>query len=473
MAELTIEADADTSNNKAVPADTSGGTNTEILTRGGGTFDRNAILKFDFSAIGAGIITAASLKLTKNNEGGGACTANRLTETGWVEAQVSWDDYATSTAWATAGGDFTGVDSVGFTAPGPSGNTVTMSVLTQVEYARDNVSDVAHFLINQSSSNFINFRSKEHATPADRPQLIITYTPPTVEASLNLPILNVQAAGAAGAELTFPSLEVQAFGASGADLTFPVLSVSAFSGALSTVTLPSMSLSAEAHLPADIALTLPVITLFAVPPPSTITLPALSVSAEVSTRANFDESFPSLSLSATGNALRGVIQITLPQFTTTFSGFTGSVDGTTLTLPAFTVSIRTGLTSSHLLPQFVLNATAQVGAVGTYNKSLPRMIVNVKATQQSSGINSVTLPMLTLDATLKTGEISLTSTRNLPGLRLGATAFVGEAPGDVDLTFPAFELATFGYQSITGTVVQSLKMLTLNAYGDSYTNRII
>lgn len=182
--------------------------------------------------------------------------------------------------------------------------------------------------------------------------------------------------------------------------------------------------------------------------------------------------FPEITLSATGEALRGIAQLTLPKLTSNIIGLSGTTEGTKINLPAFTVSIRAGLTNSISLPQYTLAASGANGIIATYDQSLPRMIVNVKATQQSRGLSSVNLPAFTLDATLKTGEISSASTRNFPVLRLGATGFIGRN-SDADLTFPAFELSVLGYQSLNGTVVQSLKMLTLDAYGESYTNRII
>ena len=164
--------------------------------------------------------------------------------------------------------------------------------------------------------------------------------------------------------------------------------------------------------------------------------------------------------------------IALPIITTAFSGLTGSSDGTTINLPTFTVSIRTGLANSILFPQLSLAAIGFSGIRATYAKSLPRMTVNVKATVQSRGNFDISLPAFTLDNTLFTGEISLASTRNLPVFRINAHGFRG-GNGDGALTFPAFSLTTESFQSLNGTVVQSLKMLTLDAYADSYTNRII
>ncbi len=183
-----------------------------------------------------------------------------------------------------------------------------------------------------------------------------------------------------------------------------------------------------------------------------ITLPGLTVQAE--------------------RGFYGDISIALPIITTTFIGLTGSIDGATLNLPAFTFNISTGLTNAILLPQLSLAGVGHSGFIGTYDKSLPRMIVNVKGTNHRNATFNVSLPAFTLDNNLLTGNISLASTRNLPGLTINATGFRGEN-GDGAITFPMFTMANESFQSLNGTVAQSLKMLTLDAYGDSYTNRII
>jgi hypothetical protein len=180
---------------------------------------------------------------------------------------------------------------------------------------------------------------------------------------------------------------------------------------------------------------------------------------------------PSLTVSG-GRGFHGVVGITLPNFTSTLTGHTAILEGTTITLPAFTVSIRTGITNSTLLPQLSLAAIGHAGFVGTYDQNLPRMIVNVKGVVQVSGDFNVSLPAFTLFNTVLTGNISLATTRNLPVLGINAIGFRGEN-GDGALTFPALTLITDSFMSLNGTTVQSLKMLTLDAFADSYTNRII
>ena len=503
MATLTIQpSNIDTYLDDENPTSNSGSSTQLIITNQSANHIR-AILKFDFSSLPDGVtIDSATLSIYIYQDLGAAAgrtlSANRMTELGWVEGEATWNEYSSGNSWSSAGGDFTSTDAATQTIPA-AGNWVDFDVKVLAEYFRDNDSEIANFLIKDDGSEVSlalgRYYSSEYSGDTSlRPKLIIDYHLPN-DAAITFPLLSVQGGSGATGVISLPILSVQGFGAAGAEITLPQLSLSAFSSpGISNITLPIFTTSLAGHLQVDGTVTLPLISLNAISSAhadGTVTLPAFSLSstgllhgasslalpvASLDALASGDDdisiTLPALTLSATGNPLRGVAQITLSRFDTNLTGFSGSTDGTALELPAFTISIRTGLTVSTLLPQFTLAATAQSGFVGTYNKSLPRMTVNVKATQQSRGINSITLPVFTLDASLKTGEISLASTRNLPGLRLGATGFVG-VPGDVDLTFPAFELSVFGYQGLQGTVVQSLKMLTLDAYADVYTNRII
>ncbi len=202
----------------------------------------------------------------------------------------------------------------------------------------------------------------------------------------------------------------------------------------------------------DVDLTLPQFTVVIQEDGSLITLPVLTVSASQTNKGD------------------GVIN--LHQFSMTVTALQGTIDGTTINLPTFTISTRAGLTVPILLPQMTLAGSGFPGHKGDFDRNLPRMTINVKGTVQVRGTFDVSLPAFTLANTVLTGNISLASTRNLPLLGLSAHAFRGEN-GDADLTFPIFTMTTESFQSINGTVVQSLKMLTLDAFADSYTNRII
>jgi hypothetical protein len=440
------------------------------------------LFKLDFSALPSGVvIDSAIFTLAQLSEAGGVgdlVTLNRMTQTGYIEDQATWNEYASSVGWGTVGGDFTTDDQA--QAEGVSGaGDLSFTVTNQVTYARNNTSDIAYFILLPSpgltTTESIDVGFRERLSAADRPKLVIDYT--DSNGTVTLPQLNIQGGSGASGVFSFPLISLEA-GQLGGYISLPQLTTSIESHlpVNATVTLPQLSFNAISALHMDVAFTLPQFTTgFSGHQDANIatTFPVVSLSAAGSFDDSASLTLPQLSLSATGNALRGNYTTSLPHLTLSATAFSGTSEGTTLTLPAFTLSIRTGLTNSISLPQYTLAASGENGIVSTYDKSLPRMTVNVKATQQSRGTFDVSLPVFTLDGDTKTGAISSASTRNLPIFRLGASGFVGGVPGDLDLSFPAFELSVLGYQSLSSTVVQSLQMLTLDAYAESYTNRII
>ena len=75
------------------------------------------LLRFDISSIDADTVNEAILflhfdkdQLTHNR----TYAVRRLTQTGWVEDQVTWNDYATGTPWSVAGGDATTTNAASF-----------------------------------------------------------------------------------------------------------------------------------------------------------------------------------------------------------------------------------------------------------------------------------------------------------------------------------------------------------------------
>ena len=70
-------------------------------------------LSFDFSSLPGGAeIYSAYLNLYAYDSDaalvGDVLNAYRLTQTAWVESEVTWNIYSTGNSWATAGGDYTG-----------------------------------------------------------------------------------------------------------------------------------------------------------------------------------------------------------------------------------------------------------------------------------------------------------------------------------------------------------------------------
>ncbi len=151
-------------------------------------FQRRGILSFNFSALDdSAVIESAYLDLyyfnnsIGNDPVGETVEVNRLTQTGWVEGEATWDDYKNATPWTMAGGDYSATGQAAATMPGAFG-WVRWPVTAQVKHAQRNTSEIAHMLVKFSSSAAHNaaarFLSKESGDPSKQPKLIIKYTTP-------------------------------------------------------------------------------------------------------------------------------------------------------------------------------------------------------------------------------------------------------------------------------------------------------
>ncbi len=152
------------------------------------SYNRRGILGFDFSVLDdTAIIESAYLDLYYYNNSigddpvGETVEVNRLTQTGWVEGEVTWDNYKNGTPWTTGGGDFATVDQATAVMPSAFG-WVRWTVTDQIKYAQSNTSEVAHMLIKFATTTpniGARFYSKEFATdPSKRPRIIINYSTP-------------------------------------------------------------------------------------------------------------------------------------------------------------------------------------------------------------------------------------------------------------------------------------------------------
>jgi hypothetical protein len=162
--------------------------NFGAVSSSGGLIIRGA-LRFDASAIPVGsTITSASLEAYAwFNFGAGPAgrtyEVNRITQTGWVESQFTWNDYSTGNAWASGGGDFTTTDQSTFTGlAAPSWFTWNdAGMIAQVQYAVDNVGGIIHMLVKDAdetaaSSIGAAFYTKEEATQTTlRPKMAIEF----------------------------------------------------------------------------------------------------------------------------------------------------------------------------------------------------------------------------------------------------------------------------------------------------------
>jgi len=167
---------------------------------GGGSNAVRMLLKFDVSSISSGdSVSAATLTLHANSGGDGAgltpwnITVNRLLAN-WVEAEATWNNYKTGTAWpGSAGASTDGTDRV-------ASASATTSV-AQTGYPKDIdftglASDVDGFVggslnnygwliasesVENSGANIElnNLSLSEDATASYRPKLVVVSTPPT------------------------------------------------------------------------------------------------------------------------------------------------------------------------------------------------------------------------------------------------------------------------------------------------------
>ena len=144
-----------------------------------------ALFKFDFSALPDNIvITSATFSLyffsvLAGTPEGRTLDLKRLTQTGWVELESTWNDYSTGNAWVAGGGDFTETLKASTIIPAVN-NWIDFDVLGQVSYAIKNVSKVAHFIVmdanDDDGSNRGEYYSKDEVTQTTlRPKLVIEY----------------------------------------------------------------------------------------------------------------------------------------------------------------------------------------------------------------------------------------------------------------------------------------------------------
>ncbi len=108
---------------------------------------------------------------------------NRITQTGWVEGQVTWNDYATGLPWTTAGGDYTTTDPYSiFLGNMNSTGWQTTNILSMVIDAWYGRSGICTFILRRTDSDGDDGEVLIHAKNyrpfgVDKPHhLRITYT---------------------------------------------------------------------------------------------------------------------------------------------------------------------------------------------------------------------------------------------------------------------------------------------------------
>lgn len=162
----------------------------------------------------------------------------------------------------------------------------------------------------------------------------------------------------------------------------------------------------------------------------------------------------------------------LPMFTLDASLITGQVFSVNRPLPMLTLDIRAGTKVSISLPIMLLSASGTTSNGGTLTKPLPLMTLDASGQTEGSGVFATSLPMFTVDIVMALGGIH-TFASSLPMITLSSVGINGGAPGSFAAALPIITLASSGYSDGSGTLAKALPMLVLDAFGTSYTNRII
>lgn len=154
--------------------------------RDGGTWLAHTLIKFDLSDIPAtATITNATLSLyVYTNDGGSGTISSYRVYRAWTEAGADGDTYDGSNSWGTQGcmnttSDRSGTTSGDFEKAAWEGVGYKDWVITQLvqdwvdgTYANNGV----YLYVSDSADIQDAARSSDHATVAERPKLVITYT---------------------------------------------------------------------------------------------------------------------------------------------------------------------------------------------------------------------------------------------------------------------------------------------------------
>ena len=149
--------------------------------------ERHTILKFP-NIFGDGanqiplgsLILSATLTLNLDNEGTDCPDVYQMTE-GWTEAEATWNSRRTGVSWSDPGADGTtshkAVSEGSLPCLLPLGFK-NVDVITNVQnWSNGELNEGWVFVDTGASSNGSNYRSSEHATLGDRPQLQVSYLP--------------------------------------------------------------------------------------------------------------------------------------------------------------------------------------------------------------------------------------------------------------------------------------------------------
>lgn len=168
-------------------ADTNYSTQTYVYIISYTGYTRRAYFAFDISSLPAGAtISDATLSLywyftTAGTPTGRQIDVFKITRNDWVEAQQTWNNYKSGSAWTTPGGDYVTTNPVGATTTIPANfGWINWDIKAITEDAVTNTVDVnvvAKMNIENEGDHEIMIYSKEYTTDTTkRPYIEITYT---------------------------------------------------------------------------------------------------------------------------------------------------------------------------------------------------------------------------------------------------------------------------------------------------------
>jgi len=182
----------DASIKQATPTTNYGSTTTlEPDGDAGSGTDKSGLVRWQLSGIPAGsIVQSASITFQITDPTTETFNVYKLLRP-WTESQVTWQNAATGTPWATAGAmGATDRGAIVGTVTGSNGTkTITLNSagLSMVQSWMDGGTNAGVVIAHATNANAIYFATSEHATPSFRPRLNITYAPPDPPGQCNHP----------------------------------------------------------------------------------------------------------------------------------------------------------------------------------------------------------------------------------------------------------------------------------------------
>lgn len=163
----------------------SGNTTTNYSTdtlqtgRSSNSYLRRWVMQITLPADPGGTITDVALNLTTNYVSGSmTLNIHELTQTAWVETEVSWANYASGSAWTSAGGDYnaTVIDSV-LANVNSTEYTVYLMGSSATNPLTLNWGDTVHIIGKSSNESTTALSYFDALSQTNVPTVDVTYTP--------------------------------------------------------------------------------------------------------------------------------------------------------------------------------------------------------------------------------------------------------------------------------------------------------